>query len=178
MSGPRLLECRAARPVARFEDNVTPSRLHRKLTHGGYRLLPLPVCMASCTVSDLRRPVAVEVVSPSNPRLDFQVKRDLYLREKVGEYWVVNPDALNVSRWRGHDDPGDVISKRVDWLPQGHADAVRSSARRVLYQRAFLTRAPRADDRWSYFAAVRIACARASRRSASSPCRVARSSLA
>ena len=63
--------------------------------------------------------LAVEVVSPSNPRLDYQVKRDLYLRERVGEYWVVNPDALNVSRWRGHDDPGDVLSKRIEWHPEG-----------------------------------------------------------
>ena len=63
--------------------------------------------------------LAVEIVSPSNPRLDYQVKRDLYLRERVGEYWVVNPDALNVSRWRGHDDPGDVLSKVVEWHPEG-----------------------------------------------------------
>ena len=59
--------------------------------------------------------LAVEVVSPSNPILDYQVKRDLYLREGVGEYWVVNPDARNVSRWRGRDDPGDVLSKEVVW---------------------------------------------------------------
>ena len=59
--------------------------------------------------------LAVEVVSPSNPSLDYQVKRDLYLREGVGEYWVVNPDARNVSRWRGRDDPGDVLSKEVVW---------------------------------------------------------------
>ena len=63
--------------------------------------------------------LAVEVVSPSNQRLDYQVKRDLYLREGVGEYWVVNPDALNVSRWRGHGDPGDVFSRLVDWHPEG-----------------------------------------------------------
>ena len=30
--------------------------------------------------------LAVEVASPGNPRLDYQVKRDLYLREGVGEY--------------------------------------------------------------------------------------------
>ena len=63
--------------------------------------------------------LAVEVVSPSNPSRDYQVKRDLYLREGVGEYWVVNPDALNVSRWRGRDDPGDVLSKVVDWHAEG-----------------------------------------------------------
>ena len=34
--------------------------------------------------------LAVEIVSPSNPILDYQVKRDLYLREGVVEYWVIN----------------------------------------------------------------------------------------
>ncbi|WP_411279234.1 Uma2 family endonuclease [Gemmatimonas sp.] len=37
--------------------------------------------------------LAIEVVSPSNPRLDYHIKRELYLRDGVGEYWVVNPDA-------------------------------------------------------------------------------------
>jgi Uma2 family endonuclease len=63
--------------------------------------------------------LAVEVVSPSNPILDYQVKRDLYLREGVGEYWVINPDARNVSRWRGRDDPGEVLSKEVVWNLEG-----------------------------------------------------------
>jgi Uma2 family endonuclease len=63
--------------------------------------------------------LAVEVVSPSNPILDYQIKRDLYLREGIGEYWVINPDARNVSRWRGRDDPGDVLSKVVEWKAEG-----------------------------------------------------------
>lgn len=63
--------------------------------------------------------LAVEVVSPSNPLLDYQVKRDLYLREGVGEYWVINPEARNVSRWRGRDDPGDVLSKEITWHAEG-----------------------------------------------------------
>ncbi len=63
--------------------------------------------------------LAVEVVSPSNPLLDYQVKRDLYLREGVGEYWIFNPEARNVSRWRGRDDPGELLSKEVTWQPEG-----------------------------------------------------------
>ena len=63
--------------------------------------------------------LAVEVVSPSNAILDYQVKRDLYLREHVGEYWVINPEALNISRWRERDDPGEVLSKSVEWHPEG-----------------------------------------------------------
>lgn len=63
--------------------------------------------------------LAVEVVSPSNPILDYQVKRNLYLREGVNEYWVINPDARNVSRWNGRDDPGEVLSRAVSWHPAG-----------------------------------------------------------
>lgn len=63
--------------------------------------------------------LAVEVVSPNNPILDYQVKRDLYLREGVGEYWVVNPEAMNVSRWQGRDDPGEVLSRTLTWHPIG-----------------------------------------------------------
>lgn len=63
--------------------------------------------------------LAIEVVSPSSPILDYQIKRDLYLREGVGEYWVVNPDAMNVSRWQGRDDPGELLSRTLTWHPAG-----------------------------------------------------------
>lgn len=66
--------------------------------------------------------LAVEVVSPSNPLLDYQVKRDLYLREGVGEYWVVHPEARNVSRWSGSADPGEVLSTTLRWHPDGMPD--------------------------------------------------------
>jgi Uma2 family endonuclease len=66
--------------------------------------------------------LAVEVVSPSNPLLDYQIKRDLYLREGVGEYWVVHPEARNVSRWSGAADPGEVLSTTLRWHPRGMAE--------------------------------------------------------
>ncbi|MEO8622033.1 MAG: Uma2 family endonuclease [bacterium] len=69
--------------------------------------------------------LAVEVASPSNPILDYQVKRDLYLREGILEYWIINPDARNVSRWRGRDDPGEVLSKDVEWHPDGMSEPFR-----------------------------------------------------
>ncbi len=61
--------------------------------------------------------LAVEVVSPGSSVLDYEVKRELYLRAGVAEYWVINPDARNVSRWRGRDDPGELLSKQLDWRP-------------------------------------------------------------
>ena len=82
-------------------------------------------------VTDGRRPtypydlgdvlLAVEIASPHNPGLDYQVKRDLYLRSGVAEYWVMNVDARNVSRWPGHADPGDLLSERIEWHPAGMA---------------------------------------------------------
>jgi Uma2 family endonuclease len=80
-------------------------------------------------VTDGRRPqypydlsdllLAVEIASPSNPLLDYQIKRDLYLRSDVAEYWVMNVDALNVSRWRGRSDPGELLSEGMEWHPPG-----------------------------------------------------------
>jgi Uma2 family endonuclease len=63
--------------------------------------------------------LAVEVQSPSNPRLDYQVKRALYLPSGVVEYWVVNAEARNIARWRGAEDPGEVLSERIEWQPAG-----------------------------------------------------------
>ena len=68
--------------------------------------------------------LAVEIVSPSNPLLDYHVKRDLYLREGVGEYWVIDPGARNVSRWSGAADPGEVLSTTLRWQPQGMDEAL------------------------------------------------------
>jgi Uma2 family endonuclease len=66
--------------------------------------------------------LAVEVESPSNPGLDYQVKRSLYLRNGIAEYWVVNPIAQIVSRWRNADEPGEVFSSRIAWHPEGMAE--------------------------------------------------------
>jgi len=61
----------------------------------------------------------IEVQSPSNPTLDYQVKRRLYLKEGVPEYWIANPEARVVSRWTGVDDPGEVLSERIEWRAPG-----------------------------------------------------------
>lgn len=63
--------------------------------------------------------LAVEVLSPSNRRLDLHIKRELYVRDGVVEYWVIDPDARNVSRWRRRNDPGELLSETVTWQPSG-----------------------------------------------------------
>ena len=80
-------------------------------------------------VTDGRRPdypyelrdlvLAVEVSSPGSRRLDYHIKRELYLREGVGEYWVIDADARNVLRWRGTSDPGEILSERITWHAAG-----------------------------------------------------------
>ena len=51
--------------------------------------------------------LAIEVESPSDPLYDYHTKRQLYLRNGVPEYWVVNCDARLVSRFVSLADPGE-----------------------------------------------------------------------
>ena len=48
--------------------------------------------------------VAVEILSPSTARIDRYRKRTVYQEERVDEYWIVDPSAPMIERWR----PGDV----------------------------------------------------------------------
>lgn len=78
--------------------------------------------------SDGRRPrqwadvrallLAVEVLSPSTARADRQVKRRLYQREGVGEYWIVDLDARVVERWRPSDERPEIVTTNLTWQPQ------------------------------------------------------------
>ncbi len=63
--------------------------------------------------------LAIEVESPSNPMLDYQIKRRLYLSRGVPEYWIVNAGGLIVSRWQSPDDPGTVFDTRIEWSAAG-----------------------------------------------------------
>ena len=63
--------------------------------------------------------LAIEVQSPGNPLLDYQIKRELYMAGGVSEYWIANPDARIISRWRSVDDPGEVFSQSITWQPSG-----------------------------------------------------------
>ena len=92
----------------RMYNRVQPDVLVMRLTEG--KRPPYPYHLRDLLL-------AIEIASPGNPLLDYQVKRDVYLREGVPEYWVVNIDARNISRWRGRDDPGEVLSRRIEWQP-------------------------------------------------------------
>jgi Uma2 family endonuclease len=64
-------------------------------------------------ISDLL--LAIEVNSPGTVRLDYQVKRELYLDERVGEYWILNHEARNLTRWRQGYETGEVLTREVSW---------------------------------------------------------------
>ena len=97
----------------RTRNRVQPDLFVVRLTEGTRPAYPFEL-------SDLL--LTIEAVSPSNPRYDYQTKRKLYLQNGVPEYWVVNPDARNISRWLGRDDPGEVLSHAISWHPAAMAE--------------------------------------------------------
>lgn len=60
--------------------------------------------------------LAVEVVSPSSARYDRVVKRGVY-QQRVPEYWVVDPDARIVERWRTQDARPEIVAGSLSWQP-------------------------------------------------------------
>jgi Uma2 family endonuclease len=65
--------------------------------------------------------LAVEILSPASRRLDEILKRDLYDRAGVVEYWVVDPDAETVKVFRRGD--GDAFD-RPQLLLRDHGDVL------------------------------------------------------
>ena len=107
----RVLQSPAdVRKPDRSRNRVQPDVFVVRLTDGKRPAYPF-------ALSDLL--LAIEVESPSNPELDYRVKRTLYLSNGIPEYWVVNPIAQIVSRFRSIEDPGEVFSQRITWHPTG-----------------------------------------------------------
>lgn len=69
--------------------------------------------------------LVIEILSPSTARRDRTVKRHLYERQGVAEYWIVDPDAKQVEVWRfvaGANEPeryADVLPVRLGDRPIG-----------------------------------------------------------
>jgi Uma2 family endonuclease len=62
--------------------------------------------------------LAIEVLSPSTARADRLVKRHLYQSQGVPEYWIVDPDARLIERWRPEDTRPEVLDERIVWTPR------------------------------------------------------------
>ena len=61
--------------------------------------------------------LAVEVLSPRTGRAEQQVKRRLYQRQGVPEYWIVDVDARLIERWRPSDERPEILAERLVWQP-------------------------------------------------------------
>lgn len=61
--------------------------------------------------------LAVEVLSPRTARADRTVKRQLYQRQGVPQYWIVDLDARIVERWRPGDERPEIVTQRLEWQP-------------------------------------------------------------
>lgn len=61
--------------------------------------------------------LAVEVLSPSTARYDRTLKRKRYQRAGVPEYWIVDPDARLIERWRPDDERPEILSESICWQP-------------------------------------------------------------
>lgn len=61
--------------------------------------------------------LAIEVSSPSSARYDRNFKRRYYQRAGVPEFWVVDPDARLVERWRPGDERPEVLDGDITWQP-------------------------------------------------------------
>lgn len=74
---------------------------------------------------DVRRlQLAIEILSPSTARADRLRKRALYQRERVPEYWIVDPDARVVERWRPDDERPEILDARLEWQPDPTASSL------------------------------------------------------
>ena len=61
--------------------------------------------------------LVIEVLSPSTARNDRQVKRRWFQRTGIDEYWIVDPDARQVQRWRPADVRPEVLDESIEWHP-------------------------------------------------------------
>ena len=61
--------------------------------------------------------LAIEVLSPSTARYDRAFKRRYYQRAGVPEFWVVDPDARLVERWRPGDERPELLDGDITWQP-------------------------------------------------------------
>jgi Uma2 family endonuclease len=65
--------------------------------------------------------LAIEVLSPTTARADRHVKRRLYQQERVAEYWIVDPDARLIERWRPEDTRPELCDASITWAPREDA---------------------------------------------------------
>jgi Uma2 family endonuclease len=60
----------------------------------------------------------VEILSPSTAWYDRNKKRVRFQRSGVAEYWILDPHARLIERWRPEDRRPEVLAERIEWQPR------------------------------------------------------------
>jgi Uma2 family endonuclease len=63
--------------------------------------------------------LTIEVVSPGSRRADHHIRRRAYLDAGVPVYWIVDPEARHVERWRPGDERPELLADEIEWLAPG-----------------------------------------------------------
>jgi Uma2 family endonuclease len=63
--------------------------------------------------------LAIEILSPSTAVRDRGAKRRIYQQAGVQEYWVVDPDARLIERWRPEDTRPEIVDEVLTWAVDG-----------------------------------------------------------
>ncbi len=63
-----------------------------------------------------RLALVVEILSPSSEVFDRGKKRAVY-QQRADEYWIVDPEARAIERWRRGDERPTVYRERLEWQP-------------------------------------------------------------
>jgi Uma2 family endonuclease len=117
--------------LSRFLDSHRVGRLHTSpadLKLDGQQvaqpdIFVFPGRSLSGTWADAPLPMlAIEVLSPSTARYDRGLKRRIYQRSGVAEYWIVDLDARVVERWRPDDTRPEVADRELTWQPDPGAE--------------------------------------------------------
>ncbi len=92
----------------------------RELAQPDIYVLPGPCRPAPERWEDMGLPMlVVEVLSPSTARYDRLVKRRMFQRLGIAEYWIADLDARLVERWRPTDSRPEVLAEFLEWHPGG-----------------------------------------------------------
>ena len=68
--------------------------------------------------------LAIEILSPSTARRDRTVKKDLFMREGVPDYWIVNLKARAIEWWRPGFERPRVEMQSLSWHPAGATESL------------------------------------------------------
>ena len=84
----------------------------------GLFVIPRSAARPPASWTDLPNPILVlEALSPSTARNDKVIKRRSFQRNQIPEYWIADPDARAMDRWRPADERPEILDDRLTWQP-------------------------------------------------------------